>query len=108
HGISNAFRDAQLLADALDAGLSDSESFDKALAGYEQRRNEAAMPLFELGCQLSALGPPPPEMLQLFGALVGNQRDINRFWGAIQGTVPVAEFFAPDNVSRIVGAPASV
>jgi len=50
------------------------------------------------------LTPPPPEMLQLFGALAGNQPDIDAFWGAIEGTVPVAEFFAPCNVERIVRA----
>ena len=102
HGISNAFRDAELLAHAIDAGLSGREPLDRALAGYEQRRNEAAMPIFELGCQLSTLGPPSPEMLQLLTALNGNQVEIDRFWGAIQGTVPVADFFGRDSVARII------
>lgn len=104
HGITNAFRDAELLAEAIDAGLSGQTPLGVALADYERRRNQAATPIFELNCQLASLTPPPPEMLQLFGALAGNQPDIDAFWGAIEGTVPIAEFFAPTNVERIVRA----
>jgi flavin-dependent dehydrogenase len=41
-GISDAFRDALLLSEALDAAFSGRASFDAALADYEQRRNAAA------------------------------------------------------------------
>jgi hypothetical protein len=30
----------------------------------------------------------------------------DRFFGTIAGTVPVADFFAPENVARIVGSEA--
>ena len=43
-------------------------------------------------------------MQQLFGALRGNQAETDRFFGALLGTLPVPEFFAPENVGRIVGA----
>jgi hypothetical protein len=43
-------------------------------------------------------------MLQLFGALAENQNDTDAFFGALEGTVPVADFFAPTNVERIVRA----
>jgi hypothetical protein len=42
-------------------------------------------------------------MQALFGALRGNQYETDRFFGTIAGTVPVAEFFAPDNLAQIVG-----
>ena len=42
-GISDAFRDADLLADA---GLSGRRPLDEALATYEARRDEAALPMF--------------------------------------------------------------
>ena len=82
-----------------------------ALADYEQRRNEAARPIYDLTCQLAALEPPPAEMQQLFGALLGNQADTKRFLGVVEGTTPVQEFFAPENLGRIISAsrpPASV
>ena len=46
-GISDASRDAQLLSEAIDDGLSGRETLDDALAGYERLRNEGAMPLCE-------------------------------------------------------------
>lgn len=105
-GISDAFRDAELLADAIDKGLSGRQALDEALEDYERQRNQAAMPAFELNVQFATLQLPPPEMQALFGALRGNQTETNRLVGAMVGTVPVPEFFAPDNVQRIVATAA--
>ena len=73
---------------------------------YEKRRNATAFPLYDLTCQFAMMEPPPPEMQHLFAALRTNQADTDRFVGTLSGTVPVAEFFAPDNIGRIVGAAA--
>jgi 2-polyprenyl-6-methoxyphenol hydroxylase-like FAD-dependent oxidoreductase len=100
----DAFRDAELLAEALDAGLSARRDLEAAMQAYEEQRNRAAMPLYQLTCRLAALQPPPPEMKQLFGAVQGNQEQTDRLLGAHQGTVPIPEFFSPDNVRRIMAA----
>ena len=105
-GITDAFRDAELLAEAIDAGLSGKRPLEEALVDYERRRNEAALPSYELTHQFAALSPPPPEMQQLFAALCHNQEQTNRFFGAMTGTVPIPEFFAPENLGRIMGATA--
>jgi flavin-dependent dehydrogenase len=103
-GISDAFRDAELVAEAVDTSLSGRRPVEEAMAEYEQRRNAAALPVYEFTCQLATLEPPPPEMQQLFAALRGNQADTDRFLGLIAGTTPVPDFFAPENVGRIMGA----
>jgi flavin-dependent dehydrogenase len=103
-GISDAFRDAELVAESVDAGLSGRRSIEEALADYEQRRNRAAFPLYDLTCQFAMLEPPPPDMQQLFAALRGNQADTDRFMGTLAGTTPIPEFFAPENLARIVAA----
>ena len=103
-GISDAFRDAELLAEAIDDGFSGRRALDEALADYERRRNEAALPIYEFTCQLATLQPPPPEMQQLFGALQGNQEETDRFFGLIAGTTPIPSFLAPANVQRILAA----
>jgi hypothetical protein len=103
-GITDAFRDAELLVQAIADGLEGGRSLDDALAEYEQRRNEHALPIYEFTHQLAALAPPPPEMQALFGALRTNPEQANRFFGTLAGTVPLPEFFAPDNLARIVGA----
>jgi 2-polyprenyl-6-methoxyphenol hydroxylase-like FAD-dependent oxidoreductase len=102
-GITDAFRDAKLLSEAIDAGLDGRQPLDAALACYEQQRNEAAMPIYEFTYQLAALQPPAPEMQQLFAALRHNQGQTNRFFGIIAGTVPIPEFFAPENLGQIIG-----
>jgi flavin-dependent dehydrogenase len=103
-GITDAFRDAELVAEAVDAGLSGRRPLEEALAEYEQRRNEAAMPLYELTCQFAMLRPPSAEQQQLFAALRHDQEQTDRFFGTFVGTVPVPEFFSPENIGRIMGA----
>jgi 2-polyprenyl-6-methoxyphenol hydroxylase-like FAD-dependent oxidoreductase len=101
-GISDAFLGAELLSEALDAGWSGRRKLEDALFDYEQQRNEDAMPKYELNCQLASLEPPPPEMQQLFGALISNPVETTRFFGTIVGTVSIPEFFEPANLQRIL------
>jgi 2-polyprenyl-6-methoxyphenol hydroxylase-like FAD-dependent oxidoreductase len=103
-GISDAFLGADLLAAAIDDGFAGRQPMAAALAGYERQRNEAVMALYHLNCQLARLEPPTPEQLRLRAALRGNQTDTDRYFGAISGTVPVREFFAPENIQRIMAA----
>lgn len=104
-GISDAFRDAELLADALDAGFTGTRSLDEALGEYERIRNEETRGLYELTYDLASLAPPPPAQQALFGALRENDVEARRFFGVIAGTVRPDAFFSPENLRRIVGAP---
>jgi flavin-dependent dehydrogenase len=101
-GISDALRDAELLAEAVHAGLNGRQELAPALADYERRRNAATRPMYEFTYDLARLEPPTPEHQQLFAALRGNQPQIERFLGTIAGTVGVAEFFDEANVARIM------
>ena len=102
HGISDAFRDAELLAAAVHAGLSGQQSLEEALAAYEQLRNEAALPFYELTTQFARLEPPSQEMQQLFAAMRGNQEATARYFATIEGTISPAEFFSPENTGQIM------
>ena len=103
-GISDAFIDAQLLADVLSQVLSGHGAFDTLLAAHESARNERVRPMYEFTTHLAALEPPPPEMQALFGALRGNQDAINAFLSAITGAIPLSEFMSNDNIGRIMAA----
>lgn len=103
-GITDGFRDAELLADAIDDTFAGRLSTEDALAGYEHKRNEAVMPMYQLTCDLAKLQPPPPEMLSLFAALRDNEEESGRFLGTIAGTVPIPEFFSPENMRRVTDA----
>jgi len=102
HGINDAFRDASVLAEAIEAGLGGNRLLATALADYEQRRNKAARPMYEFLYKLAALAPLPPQMQRLFAALQGNQAATDRLFGVLGGTVSFPAFFAPDNISRIM------
>lgn len=64
HGITDAFRDAELLADAADAFLRRELAEDVAMALYESRRNDAIEQIFALTRQLGAF-PPKADFLDL-------------------------------------------
>jgi 2-polyprenyl-6-methoxyphenol hydroxylase-like FAD-dependent oxidoreductase len=104
-GISDAFRDSELLADALDAGFTGTRPLDEALGEYERVRNEETRGLYELTYEFASLAPPAPDKQALFGALRENAADTHRFFGVVAGTVRPEEFFAPDNLARITGTP---
>jgi 2-polyprenyl-6-methoxyphenol hydroxylase-like FAD-dependent oxidoreductase len=104
-GIADSFRDAELLSEAIDDGFCGRRPLADALAAYEEQRNTVAMPMYEFTAQLANLSePPPPETQRLLRALHGNQLETNRFLGAWAGTFPIPEFFAPENIQRIVAS----
>jgi len=101
-GITDAFCDAELLAATLDQAFRSERDLPEALAEYEKARVEWATPFYELTCQMATFAPPPPDMLAIYTALQGNQADIDSFLGLITEAVSPAQFFAPENVGRIL------
>jgi flavin-dependent dehydrogenase len=57
HGISDAFRDAELLADALDHALRQPHDERAALDEYRTVRDRMLREIFELTCELSQMPP---------------------------------------------------
>ncbi len=103
-GISFAFRDAELLTDAIAAGFSGRKPIEVALAAYQRERDRAALPMYRLTLQLASFAPPSVAQQVLFTSLMGQPAEIERFFGVISGTVPIQEFFSPSNLLKIVGA----
>jgi 2-polyprenyl-6-methoxyphenol hydroxylase-like FAD-dependent oxidoreductase len=103
-GISDAFIDAQMLVEALSAGLSGTGTLEDLLTAHEAVRNERVRPMYEFTNTLAALEPPPPEMKALFRALRCNQDATNAFLSAITGAIPLPDFMSNDNLSRIMAA----
>jgi flavin-dependent dehydrogenase len=64
YGISDAFRDAELLAVALDQALDEDGEETTALAAYQQQRDQALREIFEITCRLAAY-PPVPRFVEL-------------------------------------------
>ena len=64
YGVTDAYRDAELIAVAIDAALRGETDEDTAMAGYAYRRDQALRETFELTCALAAY-PPVPEFVAL-------------------------------------------
>jgi 2-polyprenyl-6-methoxyphenol hydroxylase-like FAD-dependent oxidoreductase len=90
-GIGDAFRDAELLAEAI---------ADDELDLYGARRDALARPGFESTVQFAALQPPSAEQQALFALLRGDQALTDRFFGTFAGTV------APEELLSAAGAAA--
>jgi len=101
-GISDALRDAELLASAIDDGLSGRQRLVDALADYEQKRNCAAMEFHHENLDRARFRPVPKDLLAIRAAVRGNQEETNRFYMAQQGMIPPEEFFNPDNLRRLM------
>jgi flavin-dependent dehydrogenase len=94
HGISDAFRDAEDLAESVDGALTGACPQDDALSGYEQRHRAATQAGLEETVQACALGPFPPQLLRIREAVRGNQAATDRFYGVQFGSV------SPEQVVR--------
>ena len=64
YGISDAFRDAELLALALDQALGADAEETTALARYQQQRDQALEEIFGITCRLAAY-PEVPAFIEL-------------------------------------------
>ena len=64
HGLSDAFRDAEYLATALDLLLRGQAPEADALADYQSRRDRALREIFELTCAMVQF-PAVPEFVEL-------------------------------------------
>ena len=103
-GVCDAFRDAELLADALDDGLAGRRPLPEAMADYERERNAASLPDYHQNVHLARFQPLPADQVRLRAALRGNEEETNRFYLATQGMVPRETFFNPANLQRLLVA----
>jgi 2-polyprenyl-6-methoxyphenol hydroxylase-like FAD-dependent oxidoreductase len=103
-GISDAFRDAELLADALDAGFSGRTPMDTTLADYERKRNGAAKPFYDLTLDTARMEPLRVEQVELLRTLQRNPAAASQFFGVLTMAVRPTDFFSPQNLFRLIGA----
>jgi hypothetical protein len=102
-GIGYALRDAELVAEAIEAGLTGREPLGAALAGYQRARDAASLPMYAFTTELASFPPPKPEQEALFAALATRPAEVDRFLGVLTGAVPLQEYFAPGNLFKVMG-----
>ncbi|MEO8575381.1 MAG: NAD(P)/FAD-dependent oxidoreductase [Gemmatimonadales bacterium] len=105
-GISDAFRDADLCAGAIDQWLSGQRPFDDAMHEYQKTRDEHVLPMYDFTAQIASFEPPSPEQQQLMGAISANQRSMDGFVQMYAGVVSPADFYSEKNVGEMFAAAA--
>jgi 2-polyprenyl-6-methoxyphenol hydroxylase-like FAD-dependent oxidoreductase len=102
-GIGNAFRDAERMAEAVDAAFSGRETIKTAFTEFERLRNEETLPMYEFTSQIAAFSPPPIEQQVLFAAMAHKPEAASRFLGALTGSISLQEFFSTRSLFQIMG-----
>jgi 2-polyprenyl-6-methoxyphenol hydroxylase-like FAD-dependent oxidoreductase len=111
-GISDAFRDAELLAAAVAAGLDTPatgaaargrDRLTAALASYQRDRDRAVRPMYDFTARLARLSPPSRGETGLFQAVAADPQAAEEFIGALTGTVPLKQFMSPRRIAALVG-----
>ncbi|MFE9629655.1 NAD(P)/FAD-dependent oxidoreductase [Streptomyces sp. NPDC006463] len=101
-GIQDAFRDAELCAQALDQTFTGRRTFDAAMKDYQERRDMQVMPMYEFTAQLASLDPPPPQMQQLLGAVSRSGPAMDGFARVAAGVTSAAEFFSDESLEHLL------
>jgi 2-polyprenyl-6-methoxyphenol hydroxylase-like FAD-dependent oxidoreductase len=101
-GLSNALRDAERVAAALDDALTDRRPFAEALAESQRARDAEVAPMYDFTFNLATLEPPPPELVGLLGASAGNTEAMDAWARMFAGVLPVPAFFDPERIAGVM------
>ena len=104
-GISDAFRQAERLADVVEAGLGGSADIDDALNGWWRWRDEDAYEMHWFATDLGAPGTSPPLATQVIRDIAADERATEGPLRVLNHEVRPSELFSP---RRIGGAAARV
>jgi flavin-dependent dehydrogenase len=102
-GICDAFRDAELLARAIEDACAGRQPMDAALAGYDDARDAATRADFAENMRRATLAPAPPAMLRMRAALRADAGEARLFHLAVEGRIAPERFFEVDHLRALVG-----
>jgi 2-polyprenyl-6-methoxyphenol hydroxylase-like FAD-dependent oxidoreductase len=100
-GIGHALCDAESLSAAVIDGLGGGRPLDEALAAHHADRDARTHAMYDFTTDLASFRPKPGGEM-LFRSIARSQHRIDEFLGVLSGAVPMAEYFAPRNLARIV------
>jgi hypothetical protein len=101
--MTHAFRDAELVAAAIDQSLSGRASFEDSFKTYEsRRRSQSSAAYYDYVCTYAEMKPLRHDELLLFVALRSNQAETDRFLATHADIAPVADFFTSSNLFQLL------
>jgi len=101
-GIGDAFLGAQLLANAIAAGLAGGAlNLETNLTAYQSGFRERTRPVFEYTLRAAGL-KDPSAMLPLYARVAQSREETTRFMDVLAGNTDFKQFFTPSNISRLL------
>ncbi len=93
-GMSDAFVAADLLAEAVDQGLTGRAPIEESLAAFARRRDDLTANGFELTLSTARLAPLSVRMEAFYREAAGQPDTINRIFGVLGGSIPMRQLVA--------------
>jgi flavin-dependent dehydrogenase len=103
HGMSDAFADAELLVDCIDAELRQDERFE-GRGDYERARNAAAIEQYRFTCRVASLRTVPAENRSFLEAVAASEPLSDAYIGMFSGLIEPAEFTRRCADARLFGS----
>ncbi|WP_313896144.1 NAD(P)/FAD-dependent oxidoreductase [Streptomyces sp. YIM 98790] len=94
-GITDAFLQAQLLADCIGDRLHDPAALDRALEVFADRRTDLLMPHYRATLKTARLDPPGHQR-QMLRAVATSTELTDRYFSVLSGVCPLDEFVTPE------------
>ena len=102
-GICDALRDAEFLAEAIADGLDGKRAMEDALAGFEQRRNEASEADYAENLAAARLEPLPEQVYALRTAIRHDPQATRRFMLVRNRMAEPADVLTPHELRQLLG-----
>ncbi|MDF3284427.1 MULTISPECIES: NAD(P)/FAD-dependent oxidoreductase [unclassified Gordonia (in: high G+C Gram-positive bacteria)] len=99
-GITDAFKNAELLADRITEGFGGARPMAEALESYELERDAASVHSFDFTVAISDLSLTPYHD-SVFRAASHSPRYTKKFFGHIGGGISAEEFFDPEALAEL-------
>ena len=101
-GINDAFRDAELVAAALDDAFSGRRSYEEGMSDYQRSATARRCRSTSSPTSSRSYSRHRPRCSSCSAAMHGNQEAMDGFVSVQAATLPAPEFFAPENIGRIM------
>lgn len=99
-GISDAFRQAERLADAVEAGLGGAASIDDELGRWWRWRDQDAYEMHWFATDLGAAGASPPLTTQIIRDLAGDSEATENLMRVLNHDIRPSQLFRPGRLGK--------
>lgn len=99
-GITDAFRQVQLLVDCLGDSVQDRPRLDEALRCFTQRRDAILRPLYD-GTLVTAQLTVQPDRLKLMNLISQDQDLCNRYFATTAGVIGPEQLYTPELIAQL-------